>query len=256
MNRLLAILTAGMWLISSEAQSISVLTAPDAATIAKKKVSAGGGGGGSPLITSGLILYYKLDDGSGTTASDASGNSHAGTLSGAGLPTWVSGYIGANAVNFASGNGYIDSNTDAACNMGSGDFTMVCWTKLTGSSTYMVMGKNSGSGNEYGLYVSSGAVFCRANGATCNSGATTINDGNWHHIAATYISGTITLYVDGSSKATVSYTGPCNPSGNFRVGVWGTGGGFFYAGTIDEVGLYSRGLSGAEMTTLFGQTHP
>src|SRR3989344_5943621 len=48
--------------------------------------------------TSGLIGYWKFDEGSGTMAQDYSGNNNIGTLTNG--ATWTTGKIGANALNF------------------------------------------------------------------------------------------------------------------------------------------------------------
>jgi hypothetical protein len=223
-------------------------------TIKKPTTGGGGGGGGSPLITSGLILYYKFDEGSGTTALDASGNSRNGTLSGTIPPSYVTGYIGTNALSFNGLHSYVDSGVDSAANLGTGNFTAVCWIKTTYGSTEVAIGKNSGVGDKYWLGTS-GTAFGSVNGHNITGGSS-VSDGNWHHLAMTCNGGTITVYLDGTSVATGSYTGACNPSGNMHVGDWGTSAQFRWNGSLDEVALYNRALSGAEISTLFHQTHP
>ncbi|HWY32246.1 MAG TPA: LamG-like jellyroll fold domain-containing protein, partial [Candidatus Acidoferrum sp.] len=84
------------------------------------------------------------------------------------------------------------------------------------------------------------------------------NDGTWHHVAVTRdsVSGQMSLYLDGSLKA----TGPGPPGTrtappNLRIGSVQTGvAGGFLAGTIDDVQLFDRVFSPAEVPTLMN--HP
>lgn len=215
--------------------------------------AAAAGGGGSPLITSGLILYYKFDEGSGTTATDASGNEHNGTLGGAAAPTYTTAYIGANALNF-TGNSKVDSGVNAAANPGSGDFSMVCWFKTSDASTIAMLGKSSG--NNYALFLSGGVAFLNLNGANNCTGGSSLANGAWHHIAATIVGGGVTtLYIDGSSVNSSTIGAAISPGGNLIIGDLGEGS-FKWNGDIDEACIYSRALSGAEVSQLAGQTHP
>ena len=73
---------------------------------------------------------------------------------------------------------------------------------------------------------------------------TSINNGQWHHVAATRnrTSGEIKLYVDGVLQATA--TGPLttlDASAVLRLGSLGTGAGFL-AGDIDDVQIYNYPL--------------
>jgi len=58
------------------------------------------GAGVAPVqagLQDGLVAYFKLDDGQGTTALDASGNANHGTLIGTRL-TWAPGYDGGSVL--------------------------------------------------------------------------------------------------------------------------------------------------------------
>src|ERR1700722_14900988 len=55
-----------------------------------------------------LAGYWNLNEGTGTTAADASGSGNTGTL--VNSPTWTAGELG-NALNFASGGrGYVSAS--------------------------------------------------------------------------------------------------------------------------------------------------
>ena len=60
---------------------------------------------------SDIVAYWKLDDASGTTAFDSSGNSHDGTLEGD--PQWVDGqFLG--ALEFDGSGDYVNCGTEVS----------------------------------------------------------------------------------------------------------------------------------------------
>jgi hypothetical protein len=68
----------------------------------------------------------------------------------------------------------------------------------------------------------------------------------WTHIAATYDASKLTLYVDGVVSSTVPDNGALRQSDSpLRLGgnIWGE----WFAGAIDEVRVYNRALSPAEV---------
>ena len=48
-------------------------------------------------VITGPMAHWRFDEGSGTTAADATGNNNVGTLSGA---TWIQGKVGPGALSF------------------------------------------------------------------------------------------------------------------------------------------------------------
>ena len=82
----------------------------------------------------------------------------------------------------------------------------------------------------------------------------------WHHIAFTWedTTDTVTIYIDGESATTGSFAGPIGTNtANLRLGDYSdpSRNRPFY-GTIDDVRIYSRALSGAEIAWLGGVTVP
>ncbi|MFQ6036444.1 MAG: LamG domain-containing protein, partial [Sedimentisphaerales bacterium] len=84
-------------------------------------------------------------------------------------------------------------------------------------------------------------------------GTKDVNDGAWHHVAATYDGTEYNLYVDGRLDASVSATGAIKPG----TAYYGCIGAFykkahgaprwFFDGLIDDVRIYDRVLSEAEI---------
>jgi hydrogenase maturation factor HypE len=75
----------------------------------------------------------------------------------------------------------------------------------------------------------------------------------WTHLAATYDGATLRLYVNGTQVAAKALTGslaagtqPLRIGGN---GVWGE----WFAGQLDEIRVYDRALTAAEVTSDMGR---
>jgi hypothetical protein len=86
---------------------------------------------------------------------------------------------------------------------------------------------------------------------------TPIPTGTWTHIAIVYQSGTQKIYINGVERASKALTG--NLSTNnlpFQIGQDQGFAGRFWNGRIDEVRVYNRALSQAEVQGIMNATHP
>jgi hypothetical protein len=132
----------------------------------------------------------------------------------------------------------------------SSDFTIEFWVKTTqtagGGQWYngvgLVDGEVGGVTNDFGTALVGGNfAFGVGNPDVTITSTTTVNDGNWHHVAATRVmsTGAINIYVDGNLEA--SGTGNTNaltgPPG-LTIGSLQTGFNYFN-GNIDEVRIWS-----------------
>jgi hypothetical protein len=148
----------------------------------------------------------------------------------------------------------------------SDDFTIEFWvrtnmTSPTGALWWqgagLVDGEMPGATNDFGVVLLNGkAAFGVGNPDVTIQSSTTINDGNWHHIAATRqrTSGLMLLYVDGvqeaSSGTTATNTASLTAPTNMRLGSIQTGTpapGAFFTGQLDEVRLWSTVRSAANL---------
>src|SRR5262249_10567703 len=143
--------------------------------------------------------------------------------------------------------------------------TVELWMMSTGSqpqSIFMVAEKSHGAVDTTGWYLQgdtpSGTIgFGFGNGSDWNNGVgstTNVLDGLWHHVAGTYDGSTLAIYVDGAlerSLATPDSIGQNSRSVNIGA-FWGGGSpGRFFHGLVDEVSIYDRGLSAAEVQALY-----
>lgn len=83
-----------------------------------------------------------------------------------------------------------------------------------------------------------------------SSNLSNINDNAYHHVAVTWDGSTHKFYVDGAAQGTPSYTTGVNNSGFLDIG-HGRATGTFWNGQIDDVGVFSRVLTLAEIQTLY-----
>lgn len=77
-------------------------------------------------------------------------------------------------------------------------------------------------------------------------------DGEWHHLAASRAAGELRLFVDGAEVASIAMPDDINYEfgDDFRVGQHGLNLVYPFIGEIDEVRLFDRGLSDAEIASL------
>ncbi|UCF42956.1 MAG: hypothetical protein JSV99_10280 [Planctomycetota bacterium] len=222
-------------------------------------------------IEPNLVSYWRFEEGSGTTAYDWVGDND-GTIYGA---TWTSGQVG-GALDFDGSNDYVEvvDPGDESLDFGSGNFTISLWFKTTDTDGEVVdkSGGNKGRQTGYSVYVGTfGTINDGEIGFRVSDGTNrdliktnnTYNDGGWHHLAAVRTgsgSANLDIYVDGVDVSTSSVlnevaSGISN-SYDLSIGakyyagytdVWGN----FLNGGIDEVGIWDRALSAAEVEQLY-----
>ena len=136
------------------------------------------------------------------------------------------------------------------------DFTIEAWLKRA-STTQASLAPSGGGifGYGYGGYIlgmlDDGTLFLSRVGIDNVMPNTAITDTNLHHVAVTKLGANVVFYVDG-----VAYLGPpYNTSYTFAtpaaIGARGDTLGNSFLGTIDEVSVYNRPLSGAEIQGIF-----
>jgi chitodextrinase len=208
--------------------------------------------------TSGLLGYWNFDEDTGIVADDSSGNGYNGTVNGA---TWVTGYINYALKFNGTTNDVVTPNIPLQ-----NAFSISVWVNpaLTPQTPFGRIAETeynhgfylglSASGSAYQFIVNGGAGAT----GTCDSayGCTlggTVTSG-WHLVTATYNGTNAILYVDGMQVATETFTAPANESLPLYIGRYYAGNGYGWNGAIDEVRLYSRALSSAEVSAIYNYT--
>ncbi len=210
---------------------------------------------GSPT---GPVAQYKLDDGSGLIATDASGNSNNGTLVNG--PTWTTGKVN-GALDFDGIDDYVDAGSDTSIdNIFDNGGTIAAWVYPRTSTNWLIrIADKSGLNWEIDLTNENGGQrfvsLCRSFSIGEGCWKTTnrvVSNNVWTHIAVVYDNSNIgndpVFYVNGVNVATTELIAPSgtrisDSSANLRIGVLN--------GVIDEVRIYNRALSSAEVLALF-----
>jgi len=206
-----------------------------------------------------LVGYWKFDEGSGTVAADASGNGNHGTLQNG--PTWTTGQIG-GALSFDGTNDLV-LVPDAASLKPANTLSVFLWINKESSDTAIrtAIAKENASNRGWLMYhESTDKLTCgidtdnnqRYDADELLTSTNTVSRGLWHHVGFTFNRGVLTVYVDGVANGakTLSETNiPSDPDA-LRIGVRGNGGTQPWAGLLDEVRIYNRVLSAAEIAAL------
>jgi chitodextrinase len=235
-------------LSASTAYSYRVRATDGAGNLSAYSNVAGGTTPAAPPAT-GLVAAYAFAEGSGTTVTDFSGNGNTGTISGA---TWTTQGKYGNALSFDGVNDLVVINGSASLNVSSA-MTLEAWIYPAASQSgwRTILQKQV---DAYFLNAShSGGPLRPAGGATINSsvryvGASSASPVNtWTHVALTFNGSTLQLYVNGSPVASQSTSGTIQTTSNaLRIG-GNVPYGEYFNGRIDEVRVYNRALTQAEI---------
>jgi len=205
-----------------------------------------------PIPPAGLVAAYSFDEGAGTFVADSSGNNNLGTLKGS--VAWTTGGRFGNALSFSGGT--ITVPAAASLDLTTA-MTLEAWVYPTAApSTWgtVVMKEQSGE-FVYTLYAGSPsaqpyALINTGNSASTESGTfapTTLPVNTWSHLTSTYDGANVRLYVNGVLMGSQPASGSiATSSGALMLGgnnVWGE----YLSGVIDEVRIYNRALSLAEI---------
>jgi hypothetical protein len=208
----------------------------------------------------GLVAYWPFDLGVGTIAIDASGNGHTGFLVNG--PQWTPG----PTLLFDGSNDYVDTGS---FDVSGTALTLAAWVYADNlancsSRDCRVLSKATGTAEDDHYFmlstISSGAETrlrfrLKTGGSTTTliawSGA--VSEHQWVHVAAVYDGSSMELFLDGESVGSTDKIG--SMTGNGAVPVWIGGNPTDpsskpWQGKIDEVRIYDRALSAAELQAL------
>ncbi len=177
------------------------------------------------------VALWHFDEASGNTVFDETSNNNDGTILGA---KWTNDSTSGFALKFDGIDDKIivpySSSIGALPNL-----TLDAWVKRNSLSDGMVISKNGPYFISIRNNVLEGGVYAGP-GWTQISGTTSLNLGQWYHIALTYDGADIKLYLDGVEDASITKTGSILVTGqSLHIG-WGEPGhNQFFNGIIDEV---------------------
>jgi VCBS repeat-containing protein len=217
------------------------------------------------------IVILPLDEGSGTTAGDVSGNGNDGTLFGGAAFETNTGDGSFSAVRFDGSDDFIDLGALDVTGTG---LTLACWFNADafpgGSNDARLISKASGitaSAHVFMLstVLSEGAIRLRARVRVGGTTTTLIASsgslaaGEWRHAAATYDGVTLRLYLDATEVGSTPLSGAVdmNPSIPVAVGSQPIGAlSNFWDGLIDDVRILQRAMNLAELQAIVSAPRP
>jgi hypothetical protein len=217
---------------------------------------------GSACQLSDAIAYWKLDETSGTNFADYIGTND-GSCAALNCPTPVAGQVdGAQAFDGTNRRVNVPASTDFDW-AADDSFSIALWVNIPDTATC--------SGNRvfigrYGPGPIAWWVGCdnSTNRATFSlrdnnnvshsvtASDTPLNNGAWHHIVAVREGGSTNqtrIYVNGSSKgaANLIFTGGFASSNGLNIGYYNVSPFYYLNGRLDEIAIYDRALSLAEI---------
>ncbi|MCL5006755.1 MAG: LamG domain-containing protein, partial [Patescibacteria group bacterium] len=221
----------------------------------------------------GLVGYWPLNEGSGTTAYDESGWGNEGTLGSTTStdpgPTWKTNgclnnapclyFDGVDDYDILSASQIFNSIDSSGYETSS--WTLIAWAYATSTvnDDTGIIGKrgcNSGLASRYG----SGYTFeidCAGitNGYAVGWFPSNFL-GNWHLIADVYSDRKASLYADGNLIGTYNFTGtfPCSSSCTLSIGNFGEA--WFFHGLISNARIYATALSGGAIKAVYSSEAP
>jgi len=225
-------------------------------------------------ITNNLVAYYNFEGLTGLvgeTVADQSGNGHNGvcrqdqnTLR---APTLVPGPNGLGQALSFDGNFYVQIPNDPAFNL-TDNITLAAWVSVDAFTqawqTMFCRGDWSwrlhrNGSTDFAAFHMNGLANASGGDSYGASGPTTdiAVPKRWVHLVGTYKNGVgATLYINGSIEiANTGLTGLINTNGNdpVTIGAWINGGTLSrqWQGQMDDVRLYNRALSAADVAELY-----
>ena len=195
----------------------------------------------------GLVAYWPFDEGTGKKAEDVTGNGHDGKFAGA--PKWVDGKFG-TALEFDGEEDHVVVADDAALAIEENITFMAWFSPGDVLTSRRLMVKNNSIfvifdfGNKDSI-----DFLVKPDNTFAESTTTDWKVGEWYHFAGTFDGKTMKVYVNGKLEGETANNVPIAPS---DLELWIGGDDFgrptdFFPGTIDEVRLYEKTLTEAEI---------
>ncbi len=209
---------------------------------------------------SSLVGYWTFDEGSGSIVYDYSGNNATGSWSGTQAGTsgyYSAGKVGMWAGTFDGTSTILQTSVSVNHNIGSGNFTLMAWIYLNsyspGSATGPTILSNGSYIPYFGVQVGgSHALVFYWGGA--NAFNTPVALGTWNLAVLTRNGGVISAYLNGVREATTYSNSTYMNNTTMYWGESSSGGGDRTNGLVDDVRIYNRALSAAEVQALYNSS--
>ncbi|MDY6766441.1 MAG: LamG domain-containing protein [Candidatus Nanohaloarchaea archaeon] len=194
-----------------------------------------------------MVGFWSFDEGSGQYANDSSrytnnGTRGASTASESADPSWTGNGIHGSALDFDGSDDNVTVPDTASLDI-DGNITVAAWVNASGNVTTAVPGVGPvvEKGGAYGVWANTTTAVFELDGQNVTAAV----DGGWTHILGTYNGTHQDLYVDGERQTSA----PASITISSNTQALGIGDG--YNGTVDDVRVWNRSLTGAEVEWLY-----
>lgn len=219
------------------------------------------------IIAEAPLAYYRLNETKGKEAKDSSDSDFNARYSNKGVELGEAGALTRNvtdkAVTLDGSQGVITSSSSAA---GPQSFTAQIWFKTTSVRGGKLIGFGIGAANssivDRVLYMTnSGKLTFGIDTNTKKTIQTPLsyNDGTWHMATVTLTGLKASLYIDGKLASSGETTSAPTTATGFLVAGGGNFTGWtnqptssFFAGSLDEITIYAKALTAAQIAAMFG----
>lgn len=206
---------------------------------------------GTSCVTSpsGLVAWWPGNGNANDIIAGQNGTLQNGATFAAGISGQAFGLDGSSS--------HVEVPDSSAWSFGANPFTIALWAKFNtpgGIQTLIASDDGPGSQNKWIFWYEGDAIVFHTNSP--NYGADTLtfhwspNLGQWYHLAVTRAAGTYTLHINGIAVATSSDSHAiADASAPLTIGQ--AEGGFNFNGLLDEIAIYNRALTTAEIQSIF-----
>jgi len=197
---------------------------------------------GSSSSSPTLAAQWNMDETSGTTMFDSSGNNNNGTLNGP-VQVGVPGPVGHGTAYSFSGKSDVDVPYSPTLVAGSANIDISFWlstTNLPAKGDYDLVRMGDYPAQEYKVeLLKSNQIECTYHGSSSSNNATggaDLNDGHWHYVQCIKTGTQIQTVIDGTVVATTQATvGSISNTSAVDIGAYP--GSDWYQGKLDEVSI-------------------
>ncbi len=200
----------------------------------------------------GMVGWWPLNEGSGNTAFDNSGYGDNGAWNGADTH-WGTSFTGGVAGLFTASSDYVSVPSQSQLNTGA-QVTVTAWVKITDTAQNSIIAGKSiwWDSHDYELNKDqdTGGNF-NVNGSN-HTGWTggSLGNNTWNFLAGTYDGTNMNYYVNGVLKGSTKNAGITLTNADpFVMG--GNVSGSMFAGAMNNVRVYNRALSAAEIAAIY-----
>jgi hypothetical protein len=164
----------------------------------------------------------------------------------------------AQGFTFNGSTSVIEVPNAPAWNFGANNFTVQTWVTsppISGSDVLVGHSEGSGSVNKWLFWLKSGKLEFHLNGSAVSNITSDANFapvlGRWYHVAVTRSANTYKFYVDGVQNGTDRFDSNTVPTANAPLTLGQAEALAAMSGSLDEVQIFSRALTGAEIQSVY-----